>query len=92
MKRVLMIFLSILSGLFLLFGIMGIAVFINEKDIAALIFFTIWSILGAFLFVFFLKRSRIRKAKHTKRNSARNRNHNKSPHQMREKEFCERSF
>lgn len=81
-----MIFLSILSGLFLLFGIMGIAVFINEKDIAALIFFTIWSILGAFLFVFFLKRSRIRKAKHTKRNSARNRNHNKSPHQMREKE------
>lgn len=86
MKNVLMIFLSILSGLFLLFGIMGIAVFINEKDIAALIFFTIWSILGAFLFVFFLKRSRIRKAKHTKRNSARNRNHNKSPHQMREKE------
>lgn len=81
-----MIFLPILSGLFLLFGIMGIAVFIGEKDAAALIFFTVWSILGAFLFVFFLKRSRIRKAKHTKRDSARNRNHNKSPHQMREKE------
>lgn len=58
MKKVLMIFLSILSGLFLLFGIMGIAVFISEKDIAALIFFTVWSLLGAFLFAFFLKRAK----------------------------------
>lgn len=72
-----MIFLSILSGLFLLFGIMGIAVFINEKDIAALIFFTIWSILGAFLFVFFLRSSRIKRSRHAKHNDAKIEHHNK---------------
>lgn len=70
MKKVLMIFLSILSGLFLLFGIMGIAIFIGEKDIAALIFFTVWSILGVFLFIFFLRRSQVKKPRHAKRNAA----------------------
>lgn len=78
MKKVLMIFLSILSGLFLLFGIMGIAVFINEKDIAALIFFTIWSLLGAFLFVFFLRSSRIKRSRRAKHNDAKIEHHNKS--------------
>ena len=58
MKRAIMIFLSTLSALFSLFGIIGIAVFISEKDIAAMIFFTIWSMLGVFLFIFFLKHSK----------------------------------
>ena len=78
MKKVLMIFLSILSGLFLLFGIMGIAVFISEKDIAALIFFTVWSLLGAFLFVFFLRSSRIKRSRRAKHNDAKIEHHNKS--------------
>ena len=91
MKKVLMIFLSILSGLFLLFGIMGIAIFIGEKDIAALIFFTVGSILGVFLFIFFLRRSQIGKSRRAKHNAERIKRHNKSKPQVHEKNPGEHS-
>ena len=74
----LMIFLSILSGLFLLFGIIGIFVFISEKDLFGLVFYVIWSLLGAFLFVFFLRSSRIKRSRHAKHNDAKIEHHNKS--------------
>ena len=78
MKRGLMIFLSILSGLFLLFGIIGIVVFISEKDLFGIVLYVIWSLLGAFLFVFFLRISRIKRSRHAKHNDAKIEHHNKS--------------
>lgn len=58
MKRLLMLLLSIVSGLFALIGILGVVTFIDGRDPYALIFFILWALFGIFLLFFFSKRAR----------------------------------